>query len=543
MHKHPRWTIAGLGALVLALAGCGGGGGGGGGLPLVLPTVGAPAAAPATTTGTGTTTQTAGGSGNGGGAGSAATSDSDIVPSSTVAGRCAAPRPNSNDRAGTLTDEKRWVRSWIDETYLWYDEVPNLRAADYATPVDYFAVLKTPARTASGRAKDRFHFTYDTAAYQALSTSGEGVGYGIEFAYLSSTPPRDIRVAYVEANSPASAAGIGRGMRLRTVDGIDVGSSGNTQGLNAGLAPQQAGETHRLGLRRLDGTDFEVGLTASTVTAAAVMNVKTLATASGNVGYLQFNQHTNAAEAQLMDAIASLRDAAVTDLVLDMRYNGGGLLGIASELATMVASPAATANKTFERLVFNRKNPFGGTAADNALPFYDTARYGPYAGRPLPRLNLPRVLVLAGGDTCSASESVVNGLRGIGVNVALVGGTTCGKPYGFYPRDNCGTTYFAIQFQGVNALGQGDYADGFAPTCSVADDFSHALGDPAEARLAAALSLRQNGVCPAPATPLVASTRSAVAGSGTGLPADQAVLGPRAPWLDNRIVLPADRGF
>ena len=89
--------------------------------------------------------------------------------------------------------------------------------------------------------------------------------------------------------------------------------------------------------------------------------------------------------------------------------------------------------------------------------------------------------MLAGPDTCSASESVVNSLRGVGVTVNLVGGATCGKPYGFFPQDNCGTTYFAIQFQGVNQQGFGDYGDGFAPTCAVADDFGHALGDPAEA--------------------------------------------------------------
>lgn len=106
-------------------------------------------------------------------------------------------------------------------------------------------------------------------------------------------------------------------------------------------------------------------------------------------------------------------------------------------------------------------------------------------------------LVLASSGTCSASESVINALRGIDVEVSLVGGATCGKPYGFLPQDNCGTTYFAIQFEGVNAKGFGDYADGFAPTCAVADDFTRPLGDPAEARFAAALAYLSSGTCPA----------------------------------------------
>ena len=124
------------------------------------------------------------------------------------------------------------------------------------------------------------------------------------------------------------------------------------------------------------------------------------------------------------------------------------------------------------------------------------------------------MFVLAGPGTCSASESIVNGLRGIDVEVVLIGDTTCGKPYGFYPTGNCGTTYFTIQFRGVNAKGFGDFGDGFSPSniaavedaiqgaeipgCAVFDDFEHPLGDPDEARLQAALQYRIDGRCPAP---------------------------------------------
>ncbi len=118
--------------------------------------------------------------------------------------------------------------------------------------------------------------------------------------------------------------------------------------------------------------------------------------------------------------------------------------------------------------------------------------------------------IITGPGTCSASESIINGLRGVNVEVYVIGSTTCGKPYGFYPTDNCGTTYFSIQFRGENAANFGDYTDGFSPAnttagagttvpgCSVADDFTHALGDPTEARIAAALTFRasNNQTCP-----------------------------------------------
>ena len=107
--------------------------------------------------------------------------------------------------------------------------------------------------------------------------------------------------------------------------------------------------------------------------------------------------------------------------------------------------------------------------------------------------------MLTGPGTCSASESLISGLQGIDVEVVRIGDTTCGKPFGFFQWDNCGLSYFAIEFEGVNDKGEGGFSDGIAPTCNVADDYDNDLGDPAEARLAAALNYRDTGSCPASA--------------------------------------------
>jgi hypothetical protein len=199
--------------------------------------------------------------------------------------------------------------------------------------------------------------------------------------------------------------------------------------------------------------------------------------------------------------------------VLDLRYNGGGLLAVASQLSYLVAGPAKTSGRIFERLQFNAAagaaNPVtGGT--NTPTPFYTTGLGFTVAnGVALQPLSLPRVFVLTTSRTCSASEAVINSLRGVNVDVVLIGGTTCGKPYGFYPADNCGQTYFSVQFKGVNDKGFGDYADGFAaadassafpvkiPGCSVADDFDSELGVASEGMLAAALAYRASGTCPA----------------------------------------------
>lgn len=121
------------------------------------------------------------------------------------------------------------------------------------------------------------------------------------------------------------------------------------------------------------------------------------------------------------------------------------------------------------------------------------------AGSDLPQLGLSSVTVLTGPDTCSVSESLINGPRGVGVTVNVVGGTTCGKPCGFIPKDNCGTTYYAIQFQGLQRTGLRGLWRWHRADLRGADDCAHQVGDESEARLAAAFSPIDNGVCPAPA--------------------------------------------
>lgn len=396
---------------------------------------------------------------------------------------------------GTLQDEQNYLRLWIDATYLWYREVPAMDIGAYGSAVDYFNVLKTPALTASGRPKDRYHFSYPDEKWAELS-AGQQQGYGVTWVRRGDGRPRDWRVALVEAGSPADSAGLRRGDRLLEIDSIDfINATGDAvDSLNRAINPA-AGTSHRFVLDR-GGDRIDATLAAARVTVAPVQNTRVIDTTDGRVGYLTFGSHIAAAEAQLIAAVTTLRDAGVTDLVLDMRYNGGGLLSVASELAYMIAGPDATAGKTFEQTLPNDKSR-------QSLPIPFIAKT--LRGQVLPALNLKRVFVLAGPGTCSASESVINSLRGIDVDVHLIGGTTCGKPYAFLPTSNCGTTYFAIQFQGINAKGYGDYSDGFAPTCTVADDLAHPVGSPGEALLAAALQYRTGGVCPAPS----AAARSA----------------------------------
>jgi hypothetical protein len=476
----------------LLIAACGGGGGGGGTAP---PNNNPPTNPPAIA-------YTAG-----------------VYPAaSTFAAQCAVPRTGVDpatgraylDTLGSALAEKHFLRSWNNDLYLWFNEVADRDPASVSDVKGYFDLLKTTALTTTGRNKDRFHFTYDSAAYYQLSQSGISLGYGISWGFVQSSPPRRVVAEYVQAGTQAATLGIGRGAELLSIDGLDVVNNNTQAGvdaINAALFSPASGSSHQLTIRDRAGTTRTLTLNAAAISFSAVPLVRVLATGTGNLGYMVFNDHTRAAEQDLIAAINQLRNANVQDLVLDLRYNGGGYLAIASELAYMIAGNTRTNGKTFERTQFNSKypntDPINGGTLD-PLPFAASTVFANTTSA-LPSLNLGRVYVLTASGTCSASESIINGLRGIGVTVYQIGGTTCGKPYGFYPRDNCGTTYFSIQFRGVNALGFGDYADGFSatraaadaqanlPGCAANEDFSHDLGDTLEERLRVAIAYRQSG--------------------------------------------------
>ena len=162
-------------------------------------------------------------------------------------------------------------------------------------------------------------------------------------------------------------------------------------------------------------------------------------------------------------------------------------------------------------------------------------------------MDLNEVYVLTGPDTCSASEAIINGLKGVGIAVYQIGSTTCGKPYGFYAIPNCGTTYFTIQFKGTNALGFSGYEDGFIPSnepgsggarlpgCSVGDDFTHQLGDTSERLLKTALDLQASGNA-ASACPAVSGVAAGNRLNKSAAPMQREPLLHKSPVLTNRIM-------
>ena len=388
---------------------------------------------------------------------------------------------------GTYVDENNWLRSWSHETYLWYDEIEDADPACCTTP-EYFQLMKTKEEISPGKPKDRFHFSQSTRKYQQFSSNGITAGYGATLRYIRTRPPREIVVIRTEPGSPATTTDVNllRGTRILGVDGIDIVNSNNSTDIdriNAALRPS-VGDTHTFTVKDPGTSSQErsVTMTAQEITVHPVQNVKILTTSEGErVGYMLFNRHIKTAAQPLIDAGSTfLEGDGIDDLVLDLRYNGGGFLYIAQIITSIIAGSAGK-GKNFATLEYNDKKPKGN------YTFIED----------LPNLDLQRLFVLTSSSTCSASELIINSLRGIDIEVILVGSTTCGKYYGFVSTDNCGTTYSTIQLKVVNNKGVADYDDGFSPTCYVEDnDYDHQIGDSEESLLRTALTYQADDACP-----------------------------------------------
>lgn len=462
-----------------------------------------------------------------------------IAATDYFAGRCAA----DPSKQYSLGDEMSWITAFVNKYYLWYKDVPLVSQAlyqinstvPYVNPsnntvsnktlitnydvVDaYFNMQRSPGLTGSGKPKDQFHFTRITSNWLNLSQQGIQASFGFELSVTG----RNVVISYVTPGTPADNAKLHRGEQIISVNNVLINdnSDAGIAALNAGLfnPPTDTSTIFVLSDPTTNNAQTSVTMTAEPLTITPVQNVTTLGK-NNDIGYFLYTDQIATAEPLLIDAINRLNEANIHELILDLRYNGGGYLALASELAYMIAGPDQTSGKIFSQDSFNDKNPFALSPDETKIPFYSFAlfnsawRSSGVQGLPpvLPSLNLKRVFVITGAGTCSASEALMNGLVGIGVEVIQIGATTCGKPYGFTPQDNCGTTYFTIEFEGVNNQGFGAYADGFVPAgitadspeidnnlhgCVVADDFNHPLGSPSEARLAAALSYLNDGSCP-----------------------------------------------
>jgi carboxyl-terminal processing protease len=403
------------------------------------------------------------------------------------------------------TDQKAWLASTMDDWYFWTSASPKPAPGPYADVLAYLEALRYTGSDSRFPA-DRWSYTQSSDAFNSFFTSGMALGYGLAVAglELGKDASKPLYVRYVDPGSPAAAAGVQRGDRVTQIGGraaADVIAADDFSALSAS-AP---GQTVQITTTRVGAAGFSGLLTAASYNLVPVTGTTVLQSTGGRkLGYLAVKDMISQALSPADAAFAQFKAAGVADVVLDLRYNGGGLVTTGATLAGYIAGSRG-AGLNYATLLFNDKH--GASNSNYAFAVPGAA------------LSLPRVFVLMGRRTCSASEQVINGLRGAGLTVVAIGEASCGKPVGFQPVSNCGTTFSLVNFESVNQLGAGRYFSGFAPTCAVAEDFTVAQAAGTDPLMAAAVRYADTGSCPAASSSpvLPASQRSDEPGERRGM--------------------------
>ncbi len=452
------------------------------------------------------------------GGGSASTATSGISPPP------ASPPPTSS--ACSLRARQDFAFSVLNEWYLYPETLPaSLDPTPYATVDEYIDALTATARS---QRRDRF-FTFRTsiAEENAFFNSGASAGFGVRLSY--NLAAGRVLVAEAFENTPALAAGIDRGTEilavgqsatsLQTVSSLLA--SGGAQAVSDALGPSTAGLTRVLRIADASGTrDVSVTKAAFDLTpVSSRYGARVISDAGRQVGYINMRTFIDTADPALRSAFLQFRTQGITNFVIDLRYNGGGLVSIAELMGNLLGGNRL-ASDVFSVTTFRPSK-----ASNN-----DTARFVPQSQSVSP----VRIAFITTGSSASASELVINSLIPYyGTNLAIVGANTFGKPVGQIAVDRaaCDDRIRVIAFSTQNSAGQGFYYDGLASTvrasCQAADDLTHPFGDPQEASLRQALNFVGGLSC----TPIASGGQSAQSVSSA-----PRLMAPAAPTAAQREV-------
>ena len=390
---------------------------------------------------------------------------------------CEITAPVLKGEACTPEAERRFVWQVTRSHHLFADRLADVDPNDFETPRQVLDALVAPIP------EDRFSFIASASGEVRFFVEGQTLGYGLSVGVRGD----EVRVLDVlgqaqgDAPSSAARAGIERGDRIEAVDGEPVQILLAEDRFSEALGPYEPGTRHRVSIRDRSGDTRTVDLEIDFFAIVPVPVVQVLDRSEGPVGYLVLRNFTEPADVQLEAAAARFEEAGVERLVLDLRYNGGGLISTANLLGDLLLGPRGP-RRVWTRSVFNARN--AGCNRPELLQ-----------ERPASLRRLRELVVLTLPGTASASELVVNSLKSW-VQTHTVGRTTFGKPVGQLGFGFCEAVLRPITFRIVNADGEGDYFEGIAPDCRVDDDPTRPFADVQEGMLQAALSVLEEGECP-----------------------------------------------
>ncbi len=356
--------------------------------------------------------------------------------------------------------------------YYWNESMPVVTKEDYDDPYELMEAMKYSEL-------DKWSFVADYNEF-INEMQGTFVGHGYR---IGVDDDLNARIAMIYPNSPLYKSGVRRGWIVKKINNTDIAPiliSGDQEAYSNLMGESKEGVENTFLFREPDGTETTITDTKSTFTVNSVLLYDTLELKSGRAGHLVFESFIQPSINELATAFGYFKAHNVTDLILDLRYNGGGYLYVAQVLASYIAgNDPAAAQDIFARLMYNEN-----MKAYNDSYLFKTTAYP---------LNLNRLIVITSRMTASASEAVMNGLAPF-MDIVTIGDTTNGKPVGMNGWD-VGEKYFfwPVTFKMVNKEDHGDFFAGIEPQAQIPDDITHDFDSREELCLREAIYYLENG--------------------------------------------------
>ncbi len=377
----------------------------------------------------------------------------------------------------------------MEDRYLWYQNLPELDLSS-----DKYADLRELLEDLKKQPEDRFSTLVNAVTQQQRLNQGLSGSYGLRFAVRENLDPSDdsvdLRIASVDDFGSVALAGIQRGDRIIGAQGVPIDDLGYEGFLDI-FAEPGLGVRRTLQIRHPDGREqsYVITRTEHELNPVRKQTVFTHPDTGRQVGYVLIEEFIRLTSDQLAQYRADYSWLGLDDLIIDLRYNGGGLVSASRDLASSIYGQSQSGD-VYTTLRRNDKH-------DDENYSYLYRRYDNAFD------SFSRVFILTTGSTCSASEEVINGLKPF-IEVITIGSVTCGKPYASrsYNLVPDLINVNVLDSRSVNALGEGDFDTGFTPTCEATDDPTLPYTDPEESLVSVALYYAEYNRCP-PASAIV----------------------------------------
>jgi carboxyl-terminal processing protease len=362
-------------------------------------------------------------------------------------------------RKDEVIEENEDFYRLMKEWYYWHDEMPEVNPSGFRSPHELLEALRH-------HPLDRWSYISSWQEFDSYFRESKFIGYGFGSGWDQNAR---LRITFIYNSTDLYQEGVRRGWLMESINGTPVRPGVN---INQMLGANEAGVTNNFLFIDPEGREIEITAAKKEVTMNSVLHRDVLESAGRKIGYLVFQNFTTPSLKELDEAVEFFNLHGIDDLVLDLRYNGGGQTNVANYLASLIGGQHLE-GKPFAKYIYNDKKQ----NENFTDPFNPPAN----------SLGLGRVITIATRQTASASELIINGLRPF-MDVYIIGDNTYGKPMGMNAwnwQDQY--AFVPVTFKIANADDFGDYFDGLPADAFAADDITRAFGDPLEASLREAL--------------------------------------------------------